>query len=372
MEHAVEVRQAAFLKDGHAKAGRNGPYGNTDTPVRNTAHWLITCDYLWRQTGETAYHKLVQLFATYLRDEERGPSGAIRCMVDDRFDHINGLIGQAWVIEALARAATSLSDDTYHQSARDLFNVQLFDERRGIWIRTEIDGSHLGPDWVFNHQLWFAAAGSQLQDVAPDPSIDVQILRFLHRCRRNFRVHHSGLIRHRIDTVFSRGITPRRRIGCVVKPPLEFLRAQRLRALGRENPTLQFESAYHWFNLLGFAILHQRYADHEFFDSRTFLRALGFGLSEQVIADACNLPGFQHSEPRTTHEFNQYLYGYNSPAFEYGSICRLLGRAPAPVEDSLLDLQWDLTCDETSGTLSRFAADPETMTARIYELTYGR
>lgn len=30
-----------FISLGHAIAGNNGSYNNEDTPIRNTAHWLI-------------------------------------------------------------------------------------------------------------------------------------------------------------------------------------------------------------------------------------------------------------------------------------------------------------------------------------------
>ena len=75
----ADARLEEFTTLGHAAAGRNGPYDYRDTPVRNTAHWLITYSYLWKTTGDTRYEAVCRRFGQYLLDEQaKSASGAVR------------------------------------------------------------------------------------------------------------------------------------------------------------------------------------------------------------------------------------------------------------------------------------------------------
>ena len=55
MDYNTLVKQLAdkeltyILEHGFAHAGFNGPYYNQDTPVRNSAHWIVTYSYLYEK-----------------------------------------------------------------------------------------------------------------------------------------------------------------------------------------------------------------------------------------------------------------------------------------------------------------------------------
>ena len=69
-------------------------------------------------------------------------------------------------------------------------------------------------------------------------------------------------------------------------------------------------------------------------------------------------------------DFNKYAYGYNSPAFEYGFVQKsLCGYVEEEVLNEMMNFQIKTTFDEDSMLFSKNVYDPQTLTARIYELT---
>ncbi len=68
-------------------------------------------------------------------------------------DHLNGMIGQAWTIEALVYAYQTLGNRAYLDCAKRIYHAQRFDPAAGFWIRTGLDGARLGYDFTVNHQV---------------------------------------------------------------------------------------------------------------------------------------------------------------------------------------------------------------------------
>ena len=102
LKYIADKYYESFDRQGHASAGHNGPHGHPDTPVRNTAHFVIIYMYLYKKYRDTKYLNISQKFVAYLCSKQKeSKSGAIQCMYGGSFDNINGLIGQAWVIESL-------------------------------------------------------------------------------------------------------------------------------------------------------------------------------------------------------------------------------------------------------------------------------
>ncbi len=53
----LESARAALSRqraDGSLPPGHNGPYADRETPVRNTAHWLVSFCAGWRRSGDPA------------------------------------------------------------------------------------------------------------------------------------------------------------------------------------------------------------------------------------------------------------------------------------------------------------------------------
>jgi hypothetical protein len=149
--------------DGSFPAGCNGPYGDPETPIRNTAHWAITLLAAHRLSGgEQLSAGAVRARDVLMAPGARPMGATFLCRTNPDKDFANGLIGQAWVIEALATLHEALDDRRAHEVATQVFLLHPFSDARGLWRRVNVDGSHLTIDATFNHQLFFAAAGALL------------------------------------------------------------------------------------------------------------------------------------------------------------------------------------------------------------------
>ena len=175
-----------FAGRGYAIPGNNGPYHCQETPVRNTGHWLVLYAYLWKTTREEKYKDLCLTFGDYLVHEERkSRSGAVQCVEDPRaLDPINGLIGQAWTIEALLYAYGLFHREEYLTSAVRIFKSQTYDGETGFWKRTDMNGTVIDYDYTINHQVWFCLAGLLILKYREDGDIARQTERFLDQIHR--------------------------------------------------------------------------------------------------------------------------------------------------------------------------------------------
>lgn len=376
-------------KNGHAQAGINGPYKNVDTPVRNSAHWIITYSWLWKKTGEVKYCDAVCILASYLmRPENYGASGSVICRRDRRFDSTNGLIGQAWVIEGLICAAKMLQDPVFRknvseskdilshldakiliQKSQMLFKVQRFDQKSSSWNVIDCDGT-LDFDLTYNHHLWFAAAGSMILDQIDDPEIDKEIRAFLNASDDTlFVVNESGLIAHGLNRKLTdkerdhwSQIDKQRKVDDLLHNPFAIMKRKAERKINKFSFTYKLEEGYHLFDLYGFALLKKRYGNMPVFSSKKLKKAVQYALSGNLIDSLSVKTG--------EYPYNKFAYGYNSPAFEYPYIAVSFADAGSEVltrVNKLFEEQCRLTYDEQKKSFRR-SPDPTTLDARIYEL----
>lgn len=355
-----------FSIQGHAVAGNNGPYRFVDTPVRNTAHWLVIYAYLWKLYGNDSYREVAVEFAEYLVLKQReSSSGAIECMEGDRFDHLNGLIGQAWVIEALVYAAKTFSEDRYYQCAKKIYHAQQFDSTENLWKRVELDGKVVDYDYTTNHQVWFAIAGLELINYQADSQIEMEVDKFLSVVKeKHFRIYKSGLIKHHLDMKRPQKVSKTTRIKVTIK---DFLLPMR-----RINPnkydSRNQEKGYHLFELYGYAIVATFKKNYSLLTTYNFQKALEYGLDIQGLNRLFNTKSVLKNDKDALTRLNRFSYGYNSPAFEYPLVCAVFkGKVDDSVVEYLLDVQKRITYDEAKGLLSKNNYDAETLTARVYE-----
>lgn len=337
---ATRAMLPAQLADGSFASGRNGPYGDAETPVRNTGHWIVSLSTAWRWTGDERLREAGLRAARYLASEKARPGGAafLHRAVAAK-DACNGLVGQAWSIEALAEAAEAFDAPHLAELAEHVFLLHPQDAATALWRRVEVDGTPLSFDVTFNHQLWFAAAGALLAPLA-SAEVATRVLRFLDRLSHNLGLHPNGLIRHRIPArVFWRD-------------PRQGVRLVRTRA--REGGALlRKEAGYHAFNLYALALLRRHAPDHPFWRHAKFGRLWDFARS-----------GAQ----REALVRNEFGYPYNPVGFEMAFALETLEGPCAHAESThwvaeQLRRHWD----ESSQGLRRDTPDPTTLAARLYE-----
>ena len=243
--------------------GHNGPYYDKETPVRNTSHWLITMLKAYEISGKTIFKDSAYRAAKYLTGSEARPMNAtFFCRLNPEKDFCNGLIGQAWALEALIFASKVFEDHRYKNLAKTVFAAHPFDSNTGLWRIVNTDGSYRSFDMTFNHQLWFAATGGMI-DPKSDGAIGHLVIRFLDCAQINhLRVRRSGRIQHAITG------PPHKNV--ILSLSRFFFKHSNSKA--QKTEMVEKEIGYHAFNLCAFAILNEIFPDHPFWKTRKFFQ----------------------------------------------------------------------------------------------------
>lgn len=346
-----------FLKLGHAIPGHNGPHGHLDTPVRNTAHYLIIYLYLYKTTGKPEYLEVCKTFAEYLCTEQRKSiSGAIECMITDKFDHLNGVIGQAWVIEALLYYYDFSHDTKCLECARDIFKSQKYNYEKHAFERVELDGRNIGVDVTYNHQVWFLGCSLPLDKYYPELGIKKISDDFLtNGTARDFRMYRNGDLYHAI-AIENPTITKKTIIKALATP---------VRSLCPQKLDIHYiNRGYHIYDVYGFCIIKEHFGDHPFFSSEGYKKAVQHAKDIETFNKRNN--AYKYLKKET--EFNIYGYGYNSPAFELPYVALVEGFYDKSIAEKTYDIQKKLMLDEQTGLMCRNNADVETWNAKTYEI----
>lgn len=355
-----------FAKRGHALEGNNGPHGHQDTPARNTAHWLIIYSYAYKVTKCNDYLQLCIKLADYLVGlHEHSKSGAVICMKANQFNYINGLMGQAWIVEALTYFYKIIKEKKYYLAACEIYNVQEYCKKAKMWKMIELDGENIGYDYTFNHQLWFAAAGSELLSCQPNDELRNLLVDYLNGCMRHFQVHCDGLIKHYGDlqSPYYRESVVRTVVKKYIK--LVFFKKQRICNPNKYDPDA-FERGYQLFNLYAFAIIYRIFPEHPIFKDKRFIKAVEYGKKIEKHNNYFNVYNMIQGK---RGEINKYAYAYNSPAFEFPFVYKVFGGGNFEIIcEKLMKIQIDLTYNDETALFSNNTSDPNTLTARIYEL----
>ena len=349
-------------QDGSIPPGHNGPYYDEELPLRNTAHMLILLLKAHELTDENVYQDATLRTLEYITASERRPMGAtfwVRKNPEKNFS--NGLIGQAWVIEALVYAAKYLGDDRLKGMAEEVFLLHPFDEKMARWRIVNVDGSYGPVDMTFNHQLWFAAAGSFLSG---NPHVKERIQNFLDKLDVNLETYGNGLIVSKLGgNLSSKSLKGR------VK---QLLKAQLLEKekVSPMNEVINKAIGYHAFNTYGFGLLYQNTKDHGFWKSAVFFKILEFLLSDLYRE------GLGHFVPDVAGKgkmlpFNRFGYPYNPPgievAFTVQTFNEHFGNGYKKLIGMWLNRQMERTFDVDSGLMNRQTDDGATLAVRMYE-----
>lgn len=339
-ESAIELQQ----KNGSFPPGHNGPYFDDETPVRNTAHWLITFLKAYEISSNARFTAAAHRAAEYLISLEARPMKAsFFCRTNPEKDFCNGLIGQAWVIEALAAAGEAFDCPKYQDLAEEVFLLHPFIEKTALWRRVSVDGSFLSLDFTFNHQLWFAMAGGLLIN-GKNAEIEERVALFLGQTSKNhLKTATNGRIIHNIESDTGK-----------IKKLLR-LSIHPLANLQRRHQAVTKAIGYHAFNLYAFGKLHRIFPDHSLWNSRKFHSILNYLGSPEFLNGISN---------------NAYGYPYNPPGFEVSFAIQEFNPNLPPKSHNeawWVSEQLKRTYDSTAKMMKRNTQDPSTASARLYE-----
>lgn len=338
-------------------SGTNGPWNDSQTRVRNAGHWII----LVLRDQETITQKqqtiIDNLLSFLLSDNARPYDKTFHHLENHPKSRCNGLVGQAWTIEALVTAAEHLDRQDLIELSEEVFLLHPFDDTLAAWDYVDIDGEFVSLDKTFNHQLWFAMAGAMLAQHDVDPAIEEQVKGFLDELPENLNLYDSGLIYHpfkpefdvaKYAKIFFEGA----RAGVAHKMVWNLAKG----AFGGESgdPMKETSIGYHSFNLYAFGVLHEIYPNHPFWDHEKFQRALDYARSEEF---------------KRQLDGNPYGYPYNVSGIEMAYVLEVFDDDVRDQQRWWLEQQFERTLDPETMTMSRNNPDPATLTARLYEAT---
>lgn len=340
--HALSLQ----FPDGSFPSGHNGPYHDPETPVRNTAHILFLLASLYKKTGIKNYRVAGEKAASYLLSHDARPFGAsFHCRDKPGKDRCNGLIGQAWVIEALVSAADAFDCQECYDLAEEVFLIHPWDKNVGIWRRLEIDGTILSYDGTFNHQLWFAGVGGLLKNT---PEAQTRSLFFLEKVASAVQLYPNGVIFHSskmgpITGYLKNGLKP-------------FLRALSSGLRKRKQKhlweSLYLKSAgYHGFNLYAFAMLKDAFPEARIWHSKIFKKLISAHRKDSFVCDV---------------KKSEYGYRYNVSGIEIAYAVETFFQDKKEAT-MWLNRQMQETFLSETHCLVKDAPDSNTAFARIYE-----
>lgn len=330
------------LKNGAMPPGHNGPYQDLETPVRNTSHWLISFLKSYELTGETRFRLAGEMALDYLRSQEARPMKATFWhRKNPKKDFTNGVMGQAWTLEALEYAYRFFGDDQILKLSQDVYKLHPYDSKNKAWEIVNVDGSNRGFDVTFNHQLWYAAIGSRLANHG-DLEIKSQAQDFISGIKDNIQMYRDGVIMH-VPTMYQR-TTIKKKIGAIVSE---------IRTSKTQSENIYIKSVgYHGFNLYALGIIKEQFPMLDFFESEAFHKAISVIRTDRFkdLLDKSN-----------------YSYDYNPPGFELGYAQQKFDSANFETFFLKKDVKKSFDMEEEAwGINNKF--DSATASARVYEV----
>ncbi len=255
-------------------------------------------------------------------------------------DFTNGVMGQAWTLEALEYAYRFFGDDKILKLAVEVFKLHPYDSDYKAWQIVNVDGSLRGFDVTLNHQLWYAAIGSRLA-VHGDSEIQSQTHDFVNAIDEIMKTYPDGIIMH--HPMMYQRTTAKKKLGAMISK----WRTSKIQS----KYTYMKSVGYHGFNLYALAIIHEKNPSLEFFKSKEFTKMI----------DVIHTLRFKEQM-----ESSKYSFDYNPPGFELGfSLHKFNGGIGAELflqKDILKSYDFDR---KAWGVNNKF--DPKTAAARVYE-----
>lgn len=353
------------------KPGHNGPYGDPETPVRNLCHWISAYSLLFKLTNTEEYRQeLLRLTKALLNTPQFKPHGLNYAFRNGSKDKCNGLIGPAWLIEALCEAHSVLEDKKLIDEAKRIYSIHPFSNNTGLWKRIEINGKNLKEDPTFNHQLWFAMSACLIYRQSNSNKILGNINTFLNNLDKNLDLMEDGIIYHPITRIHARELKKNNNLYSRLRNLLKTLITHK--SLGGISYILSPPSAispslkasireksigYHFFNTYAFSVMNEIIPHHPFWASKKLDKILSVFEKQETLDKI-----FQ----------NKYSFPYNPPGYEATFTAHVFKKQLASTSmdtliHDLLKKQLQMCYSPDQFLMANNVSDTYTHTARIYE-----
>ena len=353
-----------YEENGIVKCGINGPYDDPETRVRNLSHLIIITAIEIISFGKEHYIDVLNNMGAELLSL-RESSGLYIMREKEGKDLCNGVIGHAWVIEALIYLYKVTKDTKYVSVADEIASFHVFEYNIGLWSRPQVKADDNGIDYTLNHQLWYAASLCELNEVKMDAKYQKEILRFLDCLKTNMHLSTKGKVAHNI---YSR-LGFKARVKNYIKEKVNYLAEM----LGCSSMSYK-EEGYHLFNIMALSRIIRLFPEHNFFKSKKFNRSVMYCNTDEFKKGLMNsnykLDKSLHNciTNETERDINIYGYPYNVPGFEMPYCAFVLNHKIDPsVCNQIIKMQFDLTYDIELKCFKKKCHDSNTVNYRVYE-----
>ena len=357
LENSARAALQLQNEDGSFPKGHNGPWNDNDTYVRTTAHWALLQYKAFEITGDEKYKNSAEKACDYLIKKECRPYGyTFHCRSDRRKDNCNGLIGQAWALEALLFVGKQVKQPEYLDCAKDVFDFFEYSFSRHLWPTIEIDGRCLGFHVTLNQQVWLSAmallaGGKSMEEKAHDFFLNLPRITVFFEDR---------LIKHRIKNALVEKATrfilnPKKAIRFILNPKLK----------NDMIPLKVLSVGYVPFILFGVAIAYRFNRQSDFWKNKAL---------KTLIKDTY-LYVKSHKPYGYGSDGSDYRWGYNTTGFEIACFIQecntWLGLNEKKEEiESWIGLQLNGHYDFNNGMMTNNTIDPNILAARLYAAAY--
>lgn len=341
--------------------GFNGPYEDPETNVRNLCNLIIaTCIY------DIEYKTSIDLKPIISHMEEdlfsyEDEDGLFIIRNKQGKDTCNGVLGHAWVIEALLYMYLSSKNQKYIEKALKIYFAHEFDKHLGLWKCPMKFGGKI--DMTINHQIWFAGISAELFMLSKSTDIMNDLLVFDDLFWKNAQIHQNGLFCHYVQIWNGRAILKNK-----VKNAIDSARS----FLGLSSMKYK-ENGYHMFCLCGLARLKMSGICEKIFVGKKIVQALKYCGSSDYL---CSLEDCKHTRDISTLTRKEYLssigcniygYPYNAPGFEVKYVGEILGGINDTTIEYLRKQQSNFTYNIKTEMFDINTMDAADLNYKIYE-----
>lgn len=336
--------------NGSMPAGCNGPHNDPETPVRNTSHWLITFLKCYKLTGQDRFKIGGEKCLEYImHNNEARPYGfTFHHRLNSKKDACNGIMGQAWTLEALVYAAKILNGNEALDLATKVYNLIPYNKELHGWERIEINGNNIGIDSTFNHQLWYASIGCELLNLGVS-HIKGDLLHFVNHIPNHLHFYRDGVVKHN-SYGYGRPTSIRKAVGYVVSLVKELFKPY--------DSMYTHSVGYHAFNVYGLYVIQNLLSEDDLKVKSKFKKGLEVFFNKKFVEEL---------------EKARFGYAYNPPGIE--AAISLQGydfKEKNELEKEQvkwIEMQFKKTLETKHKlAMTKGTSDPLTLNARIYEL----
>jgi hypothetical protein len=329
-------------------AGHNGPWYVDETSARNTAHWTVTCSKAYELTGEVRFKKSVQKAADYLLSKDVRPFGYSCHIMKKKGWITNGLVGQTWIMEGLLAAYKTLGEDRFLLAAHDLVSQHHMEERLRLWHMTSLEGVKLAAHSTLNQQICFSAIALEVAHQMNSRELAQKIRKAIDNLPFAFKFN-GKYLHMRID-------------------PKIYLK-HNLRQFLR----LSWSNSRHWkkfdmlskgylsYTLFVLSNIYERAPDLKLWDNEKLRTQV------RLCIDYMDKNIYQY-----TLSDNPMVFAYHPTGFQMPYVLRMLGHMAKGTKNSdedWINKQIRSHYDFSSNLMTKNTCDPNTLSARLYELT---